>query len=88
VIIDTPPLLAVADALPLLGSVDATIVVARIGATNRSAARRVREIIDRIPGASLLGVVANDVAESEFAGGYYGYGAYNAVRGRDAVEAS
>jgi non-specific protein-tyrosine kinase len=89
VIIDTPPLLSVADALPLLGSVDATIVVARIGATNRSAGRRVHEIIDRIPGASLLGVVANDVSEGDFGGTYYyGYGAYNSVRGRDAVEVS
>lgn len=80
VLIDTPPLLSVADALPLLGSVDATILVARIGVANRSAGRRVQDIIERIPGASLLGVVANDVPASEFAGDYYGYGAaYGAV---------
>lgn len=74
VIVDAPPLLAVPDALPLLGTVDATIVVARIGLTTRSAARRVREIIERVPGASLLGVVANDVPASEFKGEQYGYG--------------
>lgn len=88
VIIDTPPLLSVADALPLLGSVDATIVVARIGATNRSAGRRVRETIERIPGASLLGIVANDVPESDFSGEYHGYSPYDAIRGREAVEIS
>ncbi|MDP8908789.1 MAG: P-loop NTPase [Chloroflexota bacterium] len=83
VLIDTPPLLSVADALPLLGSVDATILVARIGVANRSAGRRVQDIIERIPGASLLGVVANDVPVSEFAGDYYGYGAaYGAVPDR------
>jgi receptor protein-tyrosine kinase len=75
VILDTPPLLSVADALPLLGTVDATIVVARIGAINRAAGRRVREIIEHIPGASLLGVVANDVPPAELSGEYYGYGA-------------
>ena len=85
VIVDTPPLLSVSDALPLLGAVDATILVARVGRTPRSAARRVREIIERIPGASLLGVVANDVAETEFTGGYYSYGADYGPRQRPSV---
>ena len=80
VIIDAPPLLPVSDALPLVGAVDATIVVARIGVTTRSAARRVREILERLPGASLLGVVANDVPASELSGEYYGYG-YRSVNG-------
>lgn len=84
VIIDTPPLLSVADALPLLGNVDATLLVARLGVANRSAGRHVQDIIERIPGASLLGVVANDVPASEFAGDYYGYyAAYGAVRDQD-----
>ena len=73
VIIDTPPLLSVTDALPLLVQVDATIVVARIGATDRRAGRRVRDIVSRVPGASLLGVVANDVPPSDLAGEYYSY---------------
>ena len=76
VILDTPPLLSVADALPLMGIVDATIVVARVGTTLSSAGRRVQEAIDRLPGASLLGVVANDVPATDALGGYYGYGAY------------
>lgn len=74
VIIDSPPLLAVPDALPLVGSVDATILVARVGLTTRPAGRRVREIIEGIPGASLLGVVANDVPAADFSGYGYGYG--------------
>jgi receptor protein-tyrosine kinase len=83
VIIDTPPLLAVSDALPLLAHVDGTIIVARIGSTNRAAGRRLREIINRIPGATVLGVVANAVPASDFTGGnYYGYGfGYGAAYG-------
>jgi len=74
VIIDSPPLLAVADTLPLLAMVDGTIIVARMGVTNRSAARRAVEIIDRVPGANVLGVVANDVPEADLGTAGYGYG--------------
>lgn len=88
VLIDTPPLLAVSDALPLLAHVDGTIIVARIGTTNRAAGRRLKEIINRIPGANVLGVVANAVPAADFTGGnYYGYGfgygtAYGSANGK------
>jgi Mrp family chromosome partitioning ATPase/capsular polysaccharide biosynthesis protein len=88
VLIDTPPLLAVSDALPLLAHVDGTIIVARIGTTNRAAGRRLKEIINRIPGATVLGVVANAVPAADFTGGnYYGYGfgygtAYGSANGK------
>jgi Mrp family chromosome partitioning ATPase/capsular polysaccharide biosynthesis protein len=94
VIIDTPPLLAVSDALPLLAHVDGVIIVARLGTTNRSAGRRLREVTKRIPGATVLGVVANAVPASEFGGGnYYGYGygygaAYGAANGTDSAGTS
>jgi Mrp family chromosome partitioning ATPase/capsular polysaccharide biosynthesis protein len=74
VIIDSPPLLGVADTLPLLALVDGTLIVARLGQAKRAAARRSREIIDRIPGANVLGVVANDVPKAELGGDGYGYG--------------
>lgn len=74
VVVDTAPLLSVADALPLVGLVDATILVARVGTAHEAAGRRVREIIDRTPGASLIGIVVNDVPASDFASEYYGYG--------------
>jgi polysaccharide biosynthesis transport protein len=74
VIIDSPPLLGVADTLPLLGLADATLLVARVGQVTRAAARRARETIDRIPGAHVAGVVANDVTKSELGGDGYGYG--------------
>ena len=74
VIIDSPPLLGVADTLPLLALVDGTLLIARLGQAKRAAARRAREIIDRIPGANVLGVVANDVRKAELGGDGYGYG--------------
>lgn len=73
VLIDTPPLLSVADGLPLLGMVDGILVVARIGEANRSSGRRLREVIARIPGADLLGIVVNDIPESDLGLGAYGY---------------
>jgi non-specific protein-tyrosine kinase len=73
VIIDSPPLLGVADTLPLVALVDATVLVARLGQTTRAAARRARETIDRIPGAEVVGVVANDVPKAELGGDGYGY---------------
>jgi len=74
VIIDSPPLLAVADTLPLLAMVDGTLIVARLGVSTRSTARRVSEIIERVPGVEVLGVVANDVTESDMGELGYGYG--------------
>jgi Mrp family chromosome partitioning ATPase/capsular polysaccharide biosynthesis protein len=77
VIIDSSPLLPVADTLPLLAFVDGTVLVARLGVAKRTSARHVRELIDRVPGANLLGVVANDVPKAELRIGGYGYGYYS-----------
>jgi Mrp family chromosome partitioning ATPase len=74
VIIDSSPLLGVADTFPLLALVDGTILVARLGVATRASARRAREIIDRIPGAEVLGVVANDVPRADFTDVGYGAG--------------
>lgn len=75
VIIDSPPLLVVSDAVPLMGVADATIVVARVGETLRDAAKRVGEVIARVPDANALGIVANGVNSGDVAGGfrYYSY---------------
>lgn len=60
VLIDSPPILAVSDAIPVLAAVDGTIVVARLDLSTRDAARRLMEVIRRVPGSDVLGVVAND----------------------------
>ena len=61
VLIDTPPLLSVSDALPLLAKVDGSLLVSRVGATTQESAEHVAELVMRVPGARVLGVVANDV---------------------------
>jgi polysaccharide biosynthesis transport protein len=61
VLIDTPPLLAVSDAMPLIAKVDWTLLVSRVGRTTDEAAEHVTELVDGVPGARVLGVVANDV---------------------------
>jgi succinoglycan biosynthesis transport protein ExoP len=87
VIIDSSPVLPVADTLPLLTLVDGTLLVARLGVAKRSSARRAREIIDRVPGAALLGVVANDVPKAELGAGDYGYTYYGEDGARPVKEA-
>jgi Mrp family chromosome partitioning ATPase len=73
VLVDSPPLLAVSDAIPLLSVVDGTLMVARLGLTKRDAARRVMELIHRVPDARVLGVVANDVPQGRAPYAYYDY---------------
>jgi Mrp family chromosome partitioning ATPase/capsular polysaccharide biosynthesis protein len=78
VIIDSAPLLAVTDTVPLLRYADGAIFVGRLGFTTRDTAKRLVEFLDRIPDVELLGVVANDLSQLDAAGfGYgYGYGGY------------
>ena len=79
VLIDSSPLLPVSDALPLLPEVEGVIVTARLGLTTKSAARQLCEVLDRVEGTTLLGVVANDVRASE---GLPRYGTYGSGRAR------
>jgi capsular exopolysaccharide synthesis family protein len=59
VIIDSPPLLPVADGLELARIVDGVILVVRRNRTTSDEAREVRNLVDRL-GISLLGVVFTD----------------------------
>ena len=68
VVIDTPPLAVVSDAISLLHRVDGVIIVSRLGASTTTAAERLRERLLTL-GAPTLGVVANAYAQSE-AGAY------------------
>ena len=74
VLIDTPPLLAVSDALSLLPQVDGVVLVARVGMTQRPAAQRAAAAARLDPGARILGVVANDLDFLPGSGYGYGYG--------------
>ena len=70
VIIDTPPISHVADAIPTLTRAGGTVLVGRIGVTNRGDLDRLRTRLDqlRVP---VVGIVANDDVEIV---GYYGEG--------------
>jgi Mrp family chromosome partitioning ATPase len=74
VLIDTPPLLAVSDAIPLLSHCDGVILVTRVGVTERPAAARAVAAARLDPVVRLLGVVANDVARQPGSSYSYGYG--------------
>jgi capsular exopolysaccharide synthesis family protein len=69
VVVDTPPLLTVSDAVPLLERVSGTVLVAKVGATSRDALLRMRQVIDTARG-NILGAVATGSGKS----GLYGYG--------------
>jgi succinoglycan biosynthesis transport protein ExoP len=81
VLVDTPPVLVVADAVPLLSMVDGVLVVARLGQTTRAAARHFTELIERVGDVNFFGVIANDrrvdVADGYGSYGHYGYKADN-----------
>jgi polysaccharide biosynthesis transport protein len=76
VLVDSAPLLPVSDAAPLMSKLDGALVVTRLDYTTRGAARRVTEVISRVPDANLLGIVANDITHGEGMDGYPYYGHY------------
>jgi capsular exopolysaccharide synthesis family protein len=75
VVIDTPPISAVADAFPLIGWVGGVIAVCRLSATSHDALVHLDRQLEHL-GAPTLGLVLNDVraADRRSGYGYYGYG--------------
>lgn len=66
VLLDSPPVLSVSDAIPLATAVDAVIVVARSEFTTRDAALQCRQALKRVPTVTVLGVVANGVRNDDW----------------------
>jgi Mrp family chromosome partitioning ATPase len=74
VLVDSAPVLAVTDTVPLLRYADAAVFVGRLGVTTRDTVKRLTEFLARVPDLNLLGLVANDLPRTQ-AGSYgYGYG--------------
>jgi succinoglycan biosynthesis transport protein ExoP len=69
VLIDSPPVLPVTDALVISQHVDATLLVSAAGVTTRKAAARAVEMLERV-NAPVVGAVLNGVSDE---GGYGGY---------------
>jgi len=73
VVIDTPPVLAVTDAVILSTMADAVIVMARSGVTGHQSLRRARDLLLKV-NARIAGVVVNDLGlKSVGYADYYGY---------------
>jgi capsular exopolysaccharide synthesis family protein len=72
VVLDTPPVLAVADALILAPKVDAVVIVADAAATTRGAVRHLREQLAQVGGNVVGGVFNNfDPARAKYYSPYY-----------------
>jgi capsular exopolysaccharide synthesis family protein len=80
VLIDSPPLLTVADASILAAAVDGCVLVVRAGTTRRADAERALAVLQEV-GVPILGTVLNGTATPEAS---YGYGLRAA---RDAARA-
>jgi len=73
IIIDTPPALLYAETLVLSTIVDGIVVVVREGVASLQG---VRDTLDALKGASLLGIVYNDVSNASLDGTYRNYKDY------------
>jgi tyrosine-protein kinase len=73
VVIDTPPVLAASDAIPLFSAVSGVLAVSGLGVSTRRSATNLADVLDRSK-APTLGIVANMVEHTgrNFKG--YGYG--------------
>jgi capsular exopolysaccharide synthesis family protein len=67
VVIDTPPMSVVPDAIPLMSQVDGVVVVTRLGRTTRDAVTFLNSQLSHI-GAPALGAVVNGITRQD---GYY-----------------
>jgi capsular exopolysaccharide synthesis family protein len=72
VIIDTPPVLPVADALNLSVKVDGVVIVTRLGETTRDRLRRTKESLANVH-ANIIGVVPNSAVQREDSAYSYAY---------------
>ena len=85
VVIDTPPISLLADAIPLLRMVNGVLVVGRLNKTTRDDAISLKGELEKL-GAPALGVIANRAPSRGKRYGYYGYTANGGGPGGGAVE--
>jgi succinoglycan biosynthesis transport protein ExoP len=73
VVIDTPPLVLLPDAFPLLRQSDGVLIVSRLGENRRDVAARLRETLSSVE-APVVGVIANGYRRPRGSSAYgYGY---------------
>jgi capsular exopolysaccharide synthesis family protein len=74
ILVDTPPVMAVADALLISRQVDSVLFVVRSGRTPRSVAREARQKLVQVK-ARIIGVILNDISGASHAREAFRYGA-------------
>lgn len=79
VVIDSPPVMAVADSRILAAMCSVTILVLRAGSSTRKSAQHTRKALEAV-GAHILGVVVNDVSPAQDRHG--DFGGYSSYRSR------
>jgi capsular exopolysaccharide synthesis family protein len=83
IIIDSPPVLSVTDAVILSTEADAVMLVLRSGRTSKHALRRARELLSYV-GAPPIGLILNAVDLKSPDSYYYSYGKYRSYYRNDA----
>ncbi len=73
VIIDSAPLLAAADVLPLLSGADGVVLVTRLGSSSRDSATRLLTALKRVPHIHIAGLVVNGIPSRIYRSRAYGY---------------
>jgi succinoglycan biosynthesis transport protein ExoP len=86
ILLDSPPVLAVSDAVALAGRVDGVLLVASSGKTTRREVSRAVEILNRVE-APLIGSVLNRAPEIETYS-YYRYGYSGTANGTTPAQAN
>ncbi len=85
IVIDTPPLLAVSDAVPLIRESSGVVLVAKADSTSRDGLSKARQMIEAAKG-TLLGSVLTGVDETLLVRyGGYGYYTYSYAQADDAA---
>ena len=75
VVLDSPPLLRVGDAMTLSARADGLIVLTRLNAVQRPMLRELSRMLDSVPATKLGYVVTGSQREAGYSGSYgYGYG--------------
>ena len=74
ILIDSPPIVVVTDALVLANEVDGVIMVLNFGEVTRETAKQAKQLLEKV-NANMLGVVLNKI-DMEKEGHYYPYNYY------------